>query len=224
MDRPLTEAAPSLSPRRGPGRPTARQAQERELELLDVALDLFYERGFEGTTIDAITAACNMAKRTVYARYDDKTTLFKAALQRAIEQWIVPVERLREAEDADLEASLLRIGRILVANIVSPAGQRLMRITNAESSRMPEIGVYTLQHGTEQTLGFLADLFRRRVRPDDPASPYAEDAAHAFLHLVVGGPASMRAWGVTLDDAEIDRQTNVCVRLFLHGLLGSPSS
>lgn len=220
----LTKATASALPveqpaRRGPGRPTAKQARQRELELLDVALDLFYERGFEGTTIDAITAACNMAKRTVYARYEDKATLFKAALQRAIEQWIVPVERLRAAEDDDLEASLLRIGKILVDNIVSPAGQRLMRITNAESSRMPEIGVYTLQYGTEQTLDFLADLFRRRVRPEESGETYAADAGHAFLHLVVGGPASMRAWGVTLDDAEIERQTNYCVRLFLHGLL-----
>ncbi|MFT3964858.1 MAG: TetR/AcrR family transcriptional regulator [Sphingobium sp.] len=206
--------------RRGPGRPTRTQARQRELELLDVALDLFYERGFEGTTIDAITAACNMAKRTVYARYEDKTTLFKAALQRAIEQWIVPVEQLRAAEEDDLEESLLRIGRLLVANIMSPAGQRLMRITNAESSRMPEIGVYTLQQGTERTITFLADLFRRRVRPDDPQAPYAQDAANGFIHLVVGGPANMRAWGVVRDEQEIDRQTRFNVRLFLHGLLG----
>ncbi|HEX7858122.1 MAG TPA: TetR/AcrR family transcriptional regulator [Sphingobium sp.] len=206
--------------RRGPGRPTRNQAIQRELELLDVALDLFYERGFEGTTIDAITAACNMAKRTVYARYEDKTTLFKAALQRGIEQWIVPVGQLHAAEDDDLEASLLRIGQILVANIMSPAGQRLLRITNAESSRMPEIGVYTLQQGTEQTLAFLADLFRRRVRPDDPSAPYADEAANAFIHLIVGGPANMRAWGVVREEAEVDRQTRFNVHLFLHGLMG----
>ncbi|MET0363259.1 MAG: TetR/AcrR family transcriptional regulator [Sphingobium sp.] len=219
-DDRANRSSPPRTARRGPGRPTRNQAQQRELELLDVALDLFYERGFEGTTIDAITAACNMAKRTVYARYDDKTTLFKAVLQRAIEQWIVPVEDLRAAEGEDLESSLLRIGEILVANIMSPAGQRLMRITNAESSRMPEIGVYTLQQGTEQTIGFLAELFRRRVRSDDPGSPYAEDAANAFIHLVVGGPANMRAWGVVREQAEVDRQTRFNVQLFLHGLLG----
>lgn len=189
------------------------------MELLDVALDLFYERGFEGTTIDAITAACNMAKRTVYARYEDKTTLFKAALQRAIEQWIVPVERLRAEEDDDLEASLIRIGRILVDNILSPAGQRLLRITNAEAARMPEIGAHALKCGTKQTLDFLADLFRRRIREEDPAAPFADDAAHAFTHLVVGGPASMRAWGIQADDAEIERQSRFCVHLFLNGVV-----
>ena len=84
-----------------------------------------------------------MAKRTVYLRYGNKTRLFKASLQRAIEEWIVPVDRLRAAETDDAEETLLRIGQLLVANILSPAGLRLMRITNAESARMPEIGAFT---------------------------------------------------------------------------------
>ena len=71
--------------RQGPGRPTLSNE-----ELLDKAVDLFLEKGFERTTIDAITASAGMAKRTVYLRYGDKTALFKAALQRAIEDWIVP--------------------------------------------------------------------------------------------------------------------------------------
>ena len=50
-------------------------------------------------TADAITAAAGMAKRTVYARYGDKETLFKAALARAIEDWMVPVERLLSGRD-----------------------------------------------------------------------------------------------------------------------------
>jgi AcrR family transcriptional regulator len=182
--------------------------------LLDRALDLFMDNGFERTTIDAITAAAGVAKRTVYLRYKDKTTLFKAALQRAIEDWIVPIERLRAAECEDLEETLLRIGQILVANIMSPAGQRLLRITNAESGRMPEIGVFTLQQGTEQTLAYLADLFRRRLGIAE-----ADDAALSFLNLVVGGPANMAAWGARFEQPMIDKHTRYSVRLLLHGLL-----
>src|ERR1700733_2088209 len=96
--------------RQGPGRPTLTNE-----ELLDKALDLFLEKGFERTTIDAITASAGMAKRTVYARYGDKATLFKAALQRAIDDWIVPVEQLQAAETDDLEETLLAVARILIA-------------------------------------------------------------------------------------------------------------
>jgi TetR/AcrR family transcriptional repressor of mexJK operon len=207
--------------RRGPGRTTPSQTKLRNLELLDKALDLFLENGFERTSIDGVTACVGMAKRTVYLRYGNKTGLFKASLQRAIEEWIVPVDRLRAAESEDLEDTLLSIGQILVANILSPAGLRLMRITNAEAGRMPEIGAFTHKQGTEPTVSYLTDLIRRRVRPQGVEVCNPEEAAMAFLYLVVGGPASMSAWGIVLDERAIDQRTRYCVHLFLHGLLHS---
>jgi TetR/AcrR family transcriptional regulator, mexJK operon transcriptional repressor len=205
--------------RRAPGRRTPTQTKLRNLELLDKALDLFLEKGFERTTIDEISASVGMAKRTVYLRFGNKTKLFKASLQRAIEEWIVPVHRLQAAESGNVEETLLRVGQILVANVISPAGLRLLRITNAESGRMPEIGAFTCKQGTEPTLAYLADLFRRRIRPGDFELPNPDEAALAFLYFVVGGPASMTAWGIALDEQGINRHTRYCVHLFLHGLL-----
>jgi TetR/AcrR family transcriptional regulator, mexJK operon transcriptional repressor len=207
VNRPAETMPP---PPRRPGRPTLSNEA-----LLDKALDIFLEMGFERTSIDAITAAAGMAKRTVYLRYEDKTALFKAALERAITVWIVPVEVLRAAESEDLEATLLRLGQILLSNIMTPAGLRLLRITNAESTRMPEIGVYTSQKGTEPTLLYLADMLRRRAG----VVTDADAAASAFLHLIVGGPATATAWGVVFDEAAIEQHIKYGVHLFLHGLL-----
>jgi AcrR family transcriptional regulator len=198
---------------RGPGRPSLSNE-----ELLDKALEVFLEKGFERTSLDAITAAAGMAKRTVYLRYGDKTTLFKAALQRAIEEWIIPVEQLRAAETDDLEETLLRVGQMLVSNLMRPEGIRLLRITNAESGRLPEIGAYTYENGTAPTIAYLADLIRRRI-PTDPMLANAEEAAVAFLYLVVTGPPTMTAWGMVIDEAAIDSHTRYCVRLFMYGLL-----
>jgi len=200
--------------RRGPGRPTLSNE-----ELLDTALDLFLEKGFERTSIDAITTAAGMAKRTVYARYGDKTSLFRAALTRAIEEWIVPVERLQAAETEDLEETLFRIGEILVANILSPAGLRLLRLTNAESVKMPEISMFNVRHGTGPTLAYLADLFRRRLDSKGRPADDSEGAAQAFLSLVVGGVANNAAWGMKIEPGAADQHVRFSVRLFLHGLL-----
>jgi len=200
--------------RRRPGRPTLSNE-----ELLDTALDLFLEKGFERTSIDAITSAAGMAKRTVYARYGDKTNLFKAALTRAIEEWIVPVERLQSAETDDLEDTLVRIGDILVANVLSPAGLRLLRLTNAESVKMPEISVYNVRHGTGPTLAYLTELFRRRLGTSGGPEGQWESAAQAYLNLVVGGVANNAALGMTVQPGEADAHVRFSVRLFLHGLL-----
>src|ERR1700730_17652404 len=75
--------------RRGAGRPTTEQAEARHGELLDAALDLFLEHGFELTTIEMVAARINMTKRTVYALHPQKARLFRGAVQRAIERQIV---------------------------------------------------------------------------------------------------------------------------------------
>jgi TetR/AcrR family transcriptional repressor of mexJK operon len=205
--------------RRKPGRPTLSNEQ-----LLDTALELFLQNGFERTGIDAIAEAAGMAKRTVYARYIDKTALFKAALTRAIEDWMVPIAKLRSAECDDLEKMLLQIAQLLLANVLSPAGMRLLRLSNTVSVSMPEIAAHNTRMGTEPTLAYLADLFRRRLLPADAPAPEADEAALAFLHLIVGGPASTAAWGVVLDDETIERHTRYCVRLFLHGTFPAQST
>jgi TetR/AcrR family transcriptional regulator, mexJK operon transcriptional repressor len=199
---------------RRPGRPTL-----SDDKLLSIALDLFLENGFERTSIDAIAAAAGMAKRTLYARHDDKVTLFKAALTRAIEHWIVPVERLRAAECDGLEETLQKIGQILLANILSPAGLRLLQLSNTVSVSMPEIAAHNTRIGTEPTLAYLADLFRRRLLPATGDDSEADEAALAFLHLVVGGPASMAGWGVQSGSDAIEAHTRYCIRLFLYGTL-----
>jgi TetR/AcrR family transcriptional repressor of mexJK operon len=208
----------SVKPDRRPRRPSLSNEQ-----LLDKALDLFLEQGYERTSIETITATAGMAKRTVYLRYGDKKTLFIAALQRAIEDWIVPIERLRSAECDSLEQTLLGVSQILVDNVLSPAGLRLLRLTNAESGHMPDIGPFTVRAGTDRTIAYLADLFHRHLGREDWGLAAAEEAAEAFIHLVVGGPANAAAWGVTRDKEAIDRRIGFSVRVFLHGLLLQPA-
>lgn len=206
------EPEESIRPeRRGPGRPTRARSEQRNQELLDRALDLFLERGFEGTTIEAIVESLGMARRTVYERYGDKITLFKAALQRAIDDWTVPIERLRAAETADFQATLLTVAQLMVQNIRTPSGMRLARIANAEVFHMPEIAAYLWERTAQVALGYLTDLFRRRLSAET-----AEDCAFAFLMLVVEGSYQSRVWH-HVTDAELDRQLAFRIALFLNG-------
>jgi AcrR family transcriptional regulator len=206
-----TADKPSRQAGRGPGRPSREQSEQRNRELLDRALDLFLERGFEGTTIEAIIDSVGMARRTVYARYGDKITLFKAALERAIDDWVVPAEALRAAEVDDLEETLLSVARLMVANVRTASGMRLARIANAEVFRLPEIGVYLWERTAQVALTHLTDLFKRRLSPETAA-----DAALAFLLLVVEGSYQTRVWH-PISEEEFDRQLVFRTRLFLDG-------
>ena len=203
--------------RPGAGRPTREQAELRHEELLDRALELFLKKGFEVTTIAAIAAAVGMAKRSVYARYPNKAALFKASVQRAIEQWTVPVEALRRVESEDLEATLTAVARIRMANATTPAGLRLQRIVNTESYRFPEIFTQAFEQGTRPTIDFLADLLRRHIQAGTVSTLAPELAATAFLSMVVGGPLRAVVWGKAIDPAALEERIRFCVRLFLDG-------
>jgi AcrR family transcriptional regulator len=209
----------SLSPttRPGAGRPTREQAEQRHEELLDRALELFLEKGFELVTMDAIAASVGMTKRTMYARYDDKSALFRAAVQRAIDRWVVPTEILKNAETDDLEATLKAVARIRMSNAISPAGLRLQRIVNAESYRFPEIFTLAYEQGMKPTLEFLADLLRRHTKAGTVKITKPDIAAASFLSMVIGGPTRAIVWGGSVDERALEERLRFCVRLFMDG-------
>jgi AcrR family transcriptional regulator len=60
-------------------RPRSRRAHEK---VLDSAIDLFAERGIEGTSIDAIAALSGVSKATIYKHWPDKTALSLEAVGR----------------------------------------------------------------------------------------------------------------------------------------------
>lgn len=204
--------------RPGAGRPTREQAEQRHEELLDRALEQFLEKGFELATMEAIAASVGMTKRTVYARYEDKRALFRAAVQRAVDRWTVPVEALKTAESEDLEESLVAFARIRLANAISPVGLRLQRILNTESYRFPEIFTHAHEQGSRPTIEFLADFLTRRMRAGEACVADPETAATAFLSMVVGAPARGVVYGGPVDEAGLDARIRFCVKLFLDGV------
>ncbi|WP_068273619.1 TetR/AcrR family transcriptional regulator C-terminal domain-containing protein [Aldersonia kunmingensis] len=212
----MTPAATNQRP--GVGRPTQEQAQQRQEELLDCALDVFVENGFERSTIDAIAAAAGMAKRTIYARYPDKASLFEAAVQRAVDRWVVPIETLRNAETDGLEATLVAIATIRFERFTSADGVALQRILNAEGYRFPELYRLAFDQGTVPALQVIADVLRGHAASGEIEIDEPEVVAGAFLAMTVGGPVTGVAWGLVSDPKVVEHRIRLCVRLFLDGV------
>jgi TetR/AcrR family transcriptional regulator, mexJK operon transcriptional repressor len=204
--------------RRGAGRPTTEQAEARHGELLDAALDLFLEHGFELTTIEMIAARINMTKRTVYARYPDKASLFGAAVQRAIERQIVPRSVLEGLDEGDLAETLASIARLRIGQVMTPNGLRLQRIINTESYRFPEIFTANLEQSARPVIDFVAGLLDRAIAAGQIARTDSGLAASAFMSMVVGGQVRAIVSGRLPTEAEMDMKVDFTVRLLLDGL------
>ncbi len=57
------------------GRPTRTAAIERDIRLLDAASSLFLDRGFDATSINAVSELARVSKPTFYGQYGDKRRL-----------------------------------------------------------------------------------------------------------------------------------------------------
>jgi AcrR family transcriptional regulator len=63
-------------------------------EALDLARDVFWRKGFQGTSLDDITAATGLAKPSLYAAFGDKSALFLKILDRYHERIVANAERV----------------------------------------------------------------------------------------------------------------------------------
>ncbi|MBE1534212.1 TetR/AcrR family transcriptional regulator [Actinomadura algeriensis] len=204
--------------RRGAGRPTREQAEARDKELLDTALDLFLEHGYELATIEMIAARVAMTKRTIYARYPEKAALFLAAVRSAIERQAVPREVLDDLDRGDLAETLKAVARLRIGQVATPDGLRLQRIVSTESYRFPEIFVAHYERSTALVVDFVTGLFDRAAAAGRIVPTDSEQAARAFMSMAVGGQVRAIVAGRPPTPEKIDERVDFTVDLLMNGL------
>lgn len=112
----------------------ARPRSFDEDQVLDLAIDAFWQRGFEGTSVADLVAATGLQKGSLYNAFGDKESLFLAALERyqhgvetAIEDLLLGAETAADGIELWLQ--------MLLQNCRGEAGRRGCFATNAVAER-----------------------------------------------------------------------------------------
>ena len=82
----------------------SRPKQYNRTELLDRAVELFRNQGFNGTSTAELVAELGVNRKTMYAEFGSKQELFEATLEHYSENHLTRVLAPIEAPDADLDA------------------------------------------------------------------------------------------------------------------------
>jgi AcrR family transcriptional regulator len=77
-------ASPAAGPAGTPARRRGRPGYDRE-SLLAVAVSVFNERGYDGTSMEDLSARLGIAKSSIYHHVDSKEDLLRMALDRALD-------------------------------------------------------------------------------------------------------------------------------------------
>ncbi|MFJ8538967.1 TetR/AcrR family transcriptional regulator [Streptomyces sp. NPDC093591] len=75
---------------------TARRKRANGVEsrqrILDAAVEIAGERGYDGTSIAAVSAKCGLPASSIYWHFKDKDDLIAAVIERSFEAWLTAVE------------------------------------------------------------------------------------------------------------------------------------
>src|SRR5262245_32749667 len=91
-----------------------REKQARREQILDSARQLFFEKGFEGTTIEEIAEKTELSKGAIYLYFPSKEEIYISLM---LEGTAILHDMLRKAVSADLPADTLlrRLGHAYYA-------------------------------------------------------------------------------------------------------------
>jgi AcrR family transcriptional regulator len=200
------------------GRPSHDEAIKRDERLIAIAASMFMERGFEGTSIDAVAEAAGVGKATLYARYKDKGELFAAVLQRKIDRWLSFNDPDHEAATGSVEDVLLALARRTVTAALTPEAVAINRIVMAQSARFPSLAKLVHEQGWQRSNAAVAALLDRFAKAGQIEVEDTTVAADLFLSLIIGRQTRMAMLGIETDPEQVDQRVQAAVRLFLNGV------
>lgn len=70
------------------------QESEKKKKIIDTAWRLFYEQGYDATTVEQIIGECKVSKGTFYHYFSAKTDLFSSLSDLFDEQYLIIVKDL----------------------------------------------------------------------------------------------------------------------------------
>lgn len=166
----------------GPGRP--KDLAKRQA-ILDAAKRLFLSMGYANTSMDAVATEAGVSKLTVYSHFNDKETLFSAAVMAKCEEQ-VPSLFYEWPDGVPIEQVLLNIARGFNQLVNSDESLNLHRLIMALGSQDPKLSTIFYEAGPQRMLSGMERLLAKvnqsgALRIDKP-----RNAAEHFFCLIKG--------------------------------------
>ena len=196
-----------------------RRKEARPAELLDAALDVFFEKGFAAARLDDIATRAGVSKGTVYLYFNSKEGVFEA-LVRAIPQ--ANVEQLRTvAADPSVPADELleRVMRAVGGFLRDERMMKFPRLIIAEAGNFPHLAEMYKREVISRGIGILSAIITRGIDEGHFRDVDIQHAAYAAMAPLLFG-ALWRTTFERFDDKPLDMQGFVDqhIETFIRGM------
>lgn len=154
---------------------------ESRQRILDAAADIAGERGYEGTSIAAVSAKCGLPASSIYWHFKDKDDLIAAVIERSFETWLTAVELPGEESGTPLERVTAMAANVARALVDAPDFLRLgLMLALERRPEEPQGRTVFLQ---------VRDISRRKIAEmiESLLPDLDEDAVHTLTTYAVAG-------------------------------------
>ncbi len=194
-----------------------RRAGARPDEILDAALAVFTEKGFEAARVDDIAAAASLSKGAVYLYFDSKEALLRGLIEREVAPVAQRLRRLAETSDADPVTTLKIVIAAATHLMNEPRIVATPRLVLSVAPRFKEIAEFYRKRVLDEGFGAIATVHRRGVK----AGVFREADSDTVARMVIG-PIFMQAMRKHVlgaeDASEPQARADAHIEILLEGL------
>lgn len=146
----------------------------------------FFQNGYAGTTMSAISAQVGGSKTTLWTYFPSKQDLFTAVVDDIVEHYGCALS-VELSPDLPVAEVLEHFAAAMLSTMLSPPIINLHRVVTGEVGRFPELGRLFYERGPKRGKALLGDYMARvmaqgRLRDGDPALASRQFAAMCQSH------------------------------------------
>jgi AcrR family transcriptional regulator len=158
-------------------------------QALDRSMDLFWQKGFQNTSLDEIAEAVGVKKPSLYAAFGDKEMLFRKVVQRYSGKFSEPIQALDRYDDIrDAVSAFIDLGIAAGCGSGNPRGC-LLASAFADSALLPPSLAAEITDLVGQADRAVAQRLKKAVRTRQLPTDFDVRGAAKFLICLMHGIA-----------------------------------
>lgn len=190
------------------------RTEDRRQAIIDVALSVFREVGFERASMAMIAGRLGGSKGTLYGYFRSKEDLFETTMKAAVEGPGDQILDLLDPEAPDLRSVLCRFAKAYISFVIGTEVLAITRTAIAEGYNSP-LGPHLFAQGPGRALAKMTVYFEQVKTLGLIEAKSARSAALHFKGLIEAGFLEDALYGAKLHSySEIDDAVDAFLRAY----------
>ena len=188
---------------------------ERRNAILEAGMEVFFEYGYLGASVDEIVRRAGGSKRTIYKYFDNKEGLFAAIVASLVDRMMEPLEP-EITDEKGLYDTLENLGHNYLGVLLEKQSVAIFRIVVSEGARFPDLGRAFFEFGPGVAVKRLSKYLLRQAELGVLDVDDVESAARQYYGMVRSDLHMKALLGLELPDSkEIDQSISRAVDIFV---------